>query len=64
MNPTHTEIYERLIQIYGELRVLVDVLAKDGKPYAAGVLAAGNDSIHRAAAHADIETFERMRGTK
>lgn len=64
MNATHAEICERLIQMYGELRVLVDVLAKDGKPYAAGVLAAAKDSIHMAAAHTDIDTFERMRGTK
>lgn len=61
---THAEISERLIQMYLELRGLVDMLAKDGKPYAAGVLAAGKDAIHAAAAHADIDTFERIRGTK
>lgn len=61
---TSSEISERLIQLYLELRGLVDLLAKDGKPYAAGVLAAGKDAIHAAAAHADIDTFERLRGTK
>lgn len=61
---TSSEISERLIELYLELRGLVDLLAKDGKPYAAGVLAAGKDAIHAAAAHADIDTFERLRGTK
>jgi len=58
---TAEQIAERLIEIYHELRAMREPLVGESL-YAEAILSCAIELIHKAAAHAHLETFQRIRG--